>query len=246
MKLAHPIQNFSWSENISQLFGLSKDFYQSNFNIPAHNGLDITVPNSKGGYGEPILATHNGTVEKIEYDVPHRSRGNGISILDDTGLFSTIYWHLSSFNVNLGDKVVTGQKIALMGNSGQIFPKPTPANPYGGTHLHFGVKKHYLPYDMGYSGYVDPTPLIFNEGDELGILFSTDLRLGSTGDFVSWLQTIMKIEGFGEDYDPTGLFGPKTLRDVMKYQQRYGITPSLGYCGTKTKTLLNKTYSKYA
>ncbi len=38
-----------------------------------------------------------------------------------------------------GDAVMTGDVIGLVGNTGNVLPKPTSENDKSGTHLHFGV-----------------------------------------------------------------------------------------------------------
>src|SRR3990167_9034759 len=95
MDMVPPIENFSLRNNISQLFGCGADFYKREFGLPAHNGLDITIVDNKNGYGSPILAAHDGIVEKIVQDVPYATKGNGVYLLSEDGTFSTIYWHLS-------------------------------------------------------------------------------------------------------------------------------------------------------
>ncbi len=236
MKLQPPIKDFSWRDNISQLFGVNREMYSRYFNIPGHNAIDI-----RGEYGTPILAAHDGTIEKIIYDVPHKTKGNGIYLLSTDKTFSTNYWHLAGFECQIGQEVKTGQVIGLMGNSGWVRPKPTPSAPHNGTHLHFGKKIHGLT--NYYNGFVDPTP--FLDPEKLPVFFVYNLFLGKRGDHVSWLQTILKCEGFGQDYEPIATFGHKTLRDVIRLQKKYGITPAYGYVGLKTRTFLNQKWSVY-
>jgi len=239
-KLLHPIQDFKWKKNISQMFGQNSAIYMKNFGIPNHNGLDYVVQDSKKGYGTPILAAHDGVVEKIAYDVPHRTRGNGIYILSSDGTFSTCYWHLSSFLVNLGDKVQAGQTIGAMGNSGWVLPRPTKHNIHAGTHLHFGVREHGT--QNRYGGFVDPTPYLYEIGDELPLFFFRDLFVGKSGNDVSWLQTLLHLEGLAGDYSKYDFFGPKTLRDCIKLQKKHGLSPTHGFVGPKTRSLLNGRY----
>src|SRR3972149_7904740 len=96
LRLSPPIKDFSFNKSISQLFGMNPALY-AQFNIPGHNGLDIFFPGAdKYGYGTPILAAHDGKIVRIEYDVPHRTKGNGIELISNDGSFTTIYWHLRS------------------------------------------------------------------------------------------------------------------------------------------------------
>ena len=58
--------------------------------------------------------------------------------------------HMKDIYVKDGQTVARGQKIGTMGNTGNVYPVPNSYNPYGGTHLHFGV---YIgkPYAGGYT-----------------------------------------------------------------------------------------------
>lgn len=97
-----------------------------------HEGLDI----SGTGYGSPIYAANNGTVDRAGYT---STNGNYIYINHNNGYYS-IYAHLASINVTVGQAVSMGDKIGTMGQSGYAF----------GTHLHFGIYRGY-PFTTGYS-----------------------------------------------------------------------------------------------
>ena len=85
-----------------------------------HNGIDIANVN-----GTPILAVEDGTV--IDSG-PAQGYGNWIRILHNDGAVS-VYGHMQSLDVAVGDRVTAGQKIAGMGNLGFST----------GTHLHFEI-----------------------------------------------------------------------------------------------------------
>lgn len=141
--------------NITQYFDENKEWYQKDFGIKGHNGLDFCQ-----SYGSDIIASHNGEVRKVIFTTEHSTYGNGIWIYNENRNYETVYWHLSSVLVKEGDEVITGQKIGKMGNSGKVSPTPTTQNPYAGTHLHFGLRplsegKPKYP-NNGYDGYIDP------------------------------------------------------------------------------------------
>ena len=247
-----PIENFSWKNNISQLYGVNKKLYLPNFGILGHNGLDIVVRGDKNGYGTKVVAAHRGTIRRLESDFPTKTKGNGIylrsSLIDDYYI-ETVYWHLSDFVAKVGQTVEEGETIGLMGNTGFVFPRPTEQRPWDGTHLHFAYRKINMDgtirdYNNGYRGYKDPTPLIYKDGDKLPMYWFRNLYVGKQGDDVAWLQTCLNIEGFAKDYDPTGNFRSKTLRDVIKLQNKYSITPPHGFFGVKTKGAVKK-YSAF-
>lgn len=243
IKLSHPIDNFDWRSNISQLYGVSAYFYQKEFGIPHHNGIDIVVRDSKRGYGTPIKATHDGKIAYLRADNVQSSKGSGVYLQSLDNKFQTVYWHLSEIMCNLGDEIKQGQTIGLMGNTGRCKPKPTQLNPYAGTHLHYALKIFNASNNLG--GFVDPVPYMWNKNDKLSVYWARDLFFGKSGDDVAWLQTVLAINGFANDYEEYGYFGRKTLRDVMNLQRKYLISPVLGYVGFKTKKVLQDYSSFY-
>lgn len=84
-----------------------------------HRGVDIAAP-----YGTPICASDSGTV--VEVVNMHWSWGNYIKIDHGNG-YTTLYAHMSSFAVSLGDTVTQGQVIGYVGSTGQST----------GNHCHF-------------------------------------------------------------------------------------------------------------
>jgi len=106
--------------NITQYFGPSIHPFTGQWYL--HKGIDIAW-----GYGVPIVATANGTVETIGNDV----HGFGIYIiLRHKYGFYTRYAHLQKVTVQKGQYVRRGQVIAFMGNSGLST----------GPHLHYEVR----------------------------------------------------------------------------------------------------------
>lgn len=89
--------------------------------IEFHFGIDIA-----NQPGTPIYATASGIVVKTDFDL-----GYGKRILIDHGNgYQTLYGHLYSYLVRVGDEVGKGQIIGLMGNSGTST----------GPHLHYEVR----------------------------------------------------------------------------------------------------------
>lgn len=77
--------------------------------------------------GGDILAVESGTVITAK-NLGNSSFGKYVEIKHSNGKIS-LYAHLKSYNVSVGDKVTKGQKIGVMGNSGNST----------GTHLHFEI-----------------------------------------------------------------------------------------------------------
>lgn len=88
-----------------------------------HKGLDIAGPANRA-----ILAPDNGTVVFAGYSGDF---GNKIEINHNNGM-KTIYAHLASIEVSVGQTVQKGQQIGIMGTTGDST----------GVHLHFEVYKN--------------------------------------------------------------------------------------------------------
>jgi len=74
-----------------------------------HTGVDIAAP-----YGSPVVASGSGTVTAVGW---RGSGGLSVCVLLDWGL-ETCDYHLSATSVELGDRVVAGERIAAVGSSG--------------------------------------------------------------------------------------------------------------------------------
>ena len=107
-----------------------------------HDALDIYV-----GYGSSIYAANNGVVYKIGTGCYagnlgcNGRQGNFVLINHNAGGYYTIYMHMKDIYVSEGQTVARGQRIGTMGNTGNVYPVPSSYNPYGGTHLHFSVRR---------------------------------------------------------------------------------------------------------
>ena len=95
-----------------------------------HNGIDIASP---GVEGQTVVAAADGRVK-----VAGRNGGYGLCVvIDHGGGFQTLYGHLSSVGVALGERIDAGQEIGRVGSTG----KST------GPHLHFEVDLHGVAVD---------------------------------------------------------------------------------------------------
>lgn len=132
-----PIKNYDL-RRISSYYGIRLDpFYKVN---KFHSGVDFSALN-----GTEVFATGNGTVEKLE-----RSRwGYGNTITIDHGFgYQTKYAHLNEFKVRRGEKVIRGQLIGTVGNSGKSTAP----------HLHYEVLKNKRPVNPVHFFFNDLTP----------------------------------------------------------------------------------------
>jgi len=92
-----------------------------------HTGMDF-------GVCAPNLNIYAPAAGKVILAEPLTIKGNAILIDHGWGVFSG-YWHLSEFNVEVGDFVEPGDLIGLIGNTGRS----------AGPHLHFEIDIHGTP-----------------------------------------------------------------------------------------------------
>ena len=85
-----------------------------------HQGVDLAGPE-----GTPIYAARSGTVTIARYS---NSAGNYVTINHGDG-FSSVYMHMTTYTVSVGQYVSRGQLIGYMGSTGIST----------GSHLHFGI-----------------------------------------------------------------------------------------------------------
>ncbi|WKD61671.1 Murein hydrolase activator NlpD precursor [Corynebacterium ciconiae DSM 44920] len=103
-----------------------------------HNGIDIA-----NAVGTSIVSVLDGTVIDAG---PASGFGNWVRVLHDDGTI-TVYGHMETVEVAVGQKVTAGQRIAGMGSRGFST----------GSHLHFEVHP-------GGGGPIDPVPWLSNLG----------------------------------------------------------------------------------
>lgn len=203
------------------------------FGMAGHNGTDL------GSTEQPIYAAMAGTVIEMQ-SAP--ARGLGIGILTDEqydfpeGRFylKIRYWHLKSFNVQVGSKVKIGDVIGITDSTGYS----------SGNHLHFegqlfrkdsGGHPSLVTVNDDYAHTIDLEPYFVGKYacEVETVKFSKNLYLGLKDADVLRLQKFLGL------YPQTGYFGPITFYYVIKYQLAHNITPT-GYVGPITRESLNK------
>ena len=130
---------FIWPEPkalISQPFGPSKLKLEPPYGSYPHfhTGIDLVEP-----FGSPILAADDGIVALVGSS----SSGYGrYVVIAHSGGLDTLYGHLSTAVVKVGQHVIQGQTIGLEGSTGNST----------GPHLHFELRIKQQP--------IDPTPYL--------------------------------------------------------------------------------------
>jgi murein DD-endopeptidase MepM/ murein hydrolase activator NlpD len=130
---------FIWPEpqaTISQPFGPSTYWFEPAYGSYPHfhTGIDLVEP-----FGSPVYAADDGVVALVGSS--SSGYGNYVVIAHSGGL-DTLYGHLSTAVVKVGDRVSQGQPVGLEGSSGNST----------GAHLHFELRINQKP--------VDPSPYL--------------------------------------------------------------------------------------
>ncbi|MBI9067200.1 MAG: M23 family metallopeptidase [Salinivirgaceae bacterium] len=94
-----------------------------------HKGVDIACP-----LGTQVLAAADGVIIRVQKI--KRGYGNNIIIHHENG-YTTLYAHLSTIEVEKGEKIKKGEVIGKSGNTGLST----------GPHLHFEVRFNEVPLD---------------------------------------------------------------------------------------------------
>ncbi|UCE22060.1 MAG: peptidoglycan DD-metalloendopeptidase family protein [Candidatus Aminicenantes bacterium] len=102
-------------------FGKRKDPFTGEEEF--HYGIDIAA-----SLGSPIYATADGYVHKIKEE----KTGGKVIILNHGGGVTTVYCHMSKFNVKVGQKVKRRDVIGFVGQTGKAI----------GPHVHYEVRKN--------------------------------------------------------------------------------------------------------
>ncbi len=120
---------FPLAGDISSTFGYRLNPF--NRKLQRHTGWDIAT-----AMGTPIAATANGVVVTAGMS----SIGYGLHVIVDHGNgLKTLFGHLSSIEVTVGQEVLVGDEIGLVGSTGNST----------GPHLHYEVRLNDAPIDPG-------------------------------------------------------------------------------------------------
>jgi murein DD-endopeptidase MepM/ murein hydrolase activator NlpD len=130
---------FVWPEpnaQISQPFGPSTYWFEPPFGSYPHfhTGIDMVEP-----FGSPVYAADDGVVALVGSS--SSGYGNYV-VIAHSGGFDTLYGHLSTALVKVGQMVTQGTVVGLEGSTGNST----------GPHLHFELRVNQVP--------VDPTPYL--------------------------------------------------------------------------------------
>lgn len=120
--LQFPVEHYT----VSSSFGWR--YHPVNGFLSFHTGVDLA-----GNQGEPILSICSGIVEKAGVDP---SLGNFVKLRHSEQFYS-LYGHMSTLSVKVGDTVQKGQLLGTMGSTGVST----------GNHLHFEIQLNKIAAD---------------------------------------------------------------------------------------------------
>jgi murein DD-endopeptidase MepM/ murein hydrolase activator NlpD len=105
-----PVRSDKLARDIKLLSGFGMRMHPIHKVRKMHEGIDFTAPR-----GTPILATGKGKVIRVE----RKKTGYGTSVMIDHGYgYKTLYGHMHSVDVKVGQEVKKGQKIGTIGSTG--------------------------------------------------------------------------------------------------------------------------------
>lgn len=142
---------FSGGATLTQGFGENPQNYQQ-FGLNGHEGLDY-IPKDAD---KQVYAVESGTVvSDVDDPVQGKSYGTNVVVFVPTNRRLWTYAHLAQNFVSKGEKVLRGQVIGLMGDTGNTT----------GPHLHLGLRLadaagNPLNSTNGFKGFVDPAPVV--------------------------------------------------------------------------------------
>ena len=105
-----PVRSDRLQRNIKSLSGFGMRMHPIWKRRKMHTGIDFTAPK-----GVSVHATGNGKISEIK----NLESGYGTHVIIDHGYgYKTLYAHMSSVSVKVGQKVMRGQVIGAIGNTG--------------------------------------------------------------------------------------------------------------------------------
>ncbi len=253
--------------HVTQFFGGNANPIYNGIGLKGHPGFDEVY-----GYGTDIHSYVNGVVYEV-YPIagPAADGYTGIFCIVDSQfeVYEWIVGHMSRIDIDKEQQVTKGQIIGAEGNHGPVYSggiqitlamqqagdkrgshrhnqkrpciRVTHTEP-GKTYLQARFASPYRDHDGFYYEVYDPANGYAGCTDPLTSVFKRDLTVGMSGYDVFILQKILASEGCAP-FAPTGYMGLLTKAALAKTQQKYGIEPTAGYLGPKSRLFLQQKYS---
>ena len=157
-----------------------------------HRGVDMGLCH---GEDRTIVAAFTGVVTKVRNQGRRKGYGKYV-ILDHGNGLTTLYAHLASWQVHVGDTLQAGDTIGVGGNTGRSF----------GAHLHFEMKYH--------GNYIDPSTIFnFEEGTFQSALITIEPK-----------EMLAVEEGYQKELSKHRYYEVKSGDCLGKIARKYGIS----------------------
>lgn len=151
---------------VTSPFGVPRDYSDppDGINESLHGGIDFRVLDNNG-VAMPIVAVKEGTIlwaSNLRRSGGPSMLGNHVIQQLNNGLI-VWYGHMESMTVQAGHSVLRGDMLGLGGNTGNVWPRPTPDNPRAGSHLHLTIQSPGNGINDSrykFSDVIDPAPLL--------------------------------------------------------------------------------------
>ncbi len=172
-----------------------------------HRGIDLVKSDRA-----PIYAFSGGIVRHAKMGASGSGLGgygNVVAVEDPSGALH-IYAHLNSMSVQVNKQIAHGAQIGTQGRTGDA----------AGSHLHYEVRLKANP-SFGYGTDTNPTNYLLAH-----LVPQPTLRVGSRGEAVTQLQTLLKVPA-------DGIFGPKTEAVLKAWQSANNLVAD-GIYGPKS------------
>lgn len=152
---------FKTNYKVTQLFGVNKDDYKQ-FGIEGHEGIDL-IP--EGSDWSVLCLADGQVVTDIDMAAKGGAYGVTVTVWHPQLKKATQYCHLRSNVVNVGQQIKKGEKLGVMGNTGNT----------SGAHLHlnlFDVDTNGIRLNKGngFLGGTDPFPFL-KAGDGMATMY---------------------------------------------------------------------------
>ena len=157
-----------------------------------HRGVDMGLCH---GEDRTIVAAFTGVVTKVRNQGRRKGYGKYV-ILDHGNGLTTLYAHLASWQVHVGDTLQAGDTIGVGGNTGRSF----------GAHLHFEMKYH--------GNYIDPSTIFnFEEGTFQSALITIEPK-----------EMLAVEDGYQKELSKHRYYKVKSGDCLGKIARKYGIS----------------------
>jgi hypothetical protein len=128
---------------VTQPFGANPEAYAA-YGLPGHEGVDLRAPD-----GSKVFCVAPGQVKLVHTGQTGHNYGIHVRVLHAGG-YETIYAHLRSTAVEVGQPVEAGQVLGLADSTGNA----------RGAHLHLTLKHRGEIFEGYPGGIIDPTPFL--------------------------------------------------------------------------------------